>query len=117
MNLTIAARKEGTVVVVAPEGRIDQAGAAQFQAALAAPLAACRAGSHPVVLDFSGVSYISSVGLRVLMLAFRQAAAQQCKLSIAAPTPVVRDVFEIGRFDLVFGIFDSVADAMAAATG
>lgn len=116
MNFNFSVRMEGDKVLVAPQGRIDQATAASFQAALAPHLTACSGDTQTLVLDFAGVSYISSVGLRVLMLASRQVAAQKGRLLIAAPTPLVREVFEISRFNLVFPIFDSVAAALAPET-
>ncbi|HMX15700.1 MAG TPA: STAS domain-containing protein [Rhodocyclaceae bacterium] len=112
--MELPSRLEGNVRVLSPRGRIDHAHADDFHAALVAHLEGCRAGGEPVVLDFSGVEYISSVGLRVLMLASRQVAAQDGCIAMAALTPLVREVFEISRFNLVFRTFDSVAAAVAA---
>ena len=64
------------VVVLAPRGRIDHATAEDLRTALAPHLARCGQGQDHVVLDFAGVDYISSAGLRVLMLAAKQAKAQ-----------------------------------------
>ena len=68
----------------------------------------------PLVLDFSQVPYISSVGLRVLMLASRRVNAQQGKLAMAALTPLVAEVFRISRFDMVLRVFDTVDAAVTA---
>jgi anti-anti-sigma factor len=62
------------------------------------------------VLDFSGVDYIASVGLRALMVAARQAKAGG-GIGIAALQPMVREVFSIARFDLVIPCFDSLESA------
>jgi len=59
------------------------------------------------------VEYIASVGLRVLMLASRQARAQGGTILVAALGPLVREIFEISKFTLVFPCFPSVADALA----
>ncbi|MBL8490584.1 MAG: STAS domain-containing protein [Rhodocyclaceae bacterium] len=112
--MELPSRQEGQVRILAPAGRIDHAHADEFQAALASHLPECRAGNASIVLDFSGVEYISSVGLRVLMLASRQVTAQDGRIAIAALTPLVREVFEISRFILVFKTYDSVAAAVAA---
>jgi anti-anti-sigma factor len=106
-------RQIGNTVVVAPQGRVDQATAELLRLALEPQLAACTDNSA-LILDFSGVPYISSVGLRVLMLAGRQVTAQNGRLALAALQPVVREVFQISRFDMVFKLYDSV-DAAAAA--
>ena len=107
-------RTQGSVNIVMPTRRIDQSSADEFQAALAPHLAACTKGGTPLVLDFSDVEYISSVGLRVLMLAARQTGAQGGRLVIAVLQPMVREVFEISSFDLVFKIFDDVCAAVEA---
>jgi anti-sigma B factor antagonist/stage II sporulation protein AA (anti-sigma F factor antagonist) len=65
------------------------------------------------VLDLGAVDYVSSAGLRVLMLASRQARAQGGTIVIAALQPVVREIFEISKFTLVFPCFATVAEALA----
>ena len=68
----------------------------------------------PLVLDFSGVDFISSVGLRVLMLAAKQAKLQQGKIAMAALTPMVSEVFQVSRFNLVLQVYGSVDEAILA---
>jgi anti-anti-sigma factor len=65
------------------------------------------------VLDFSKVEYISSVGLRVLMLAAKQSREQGGTIVVAALQPVVREIFEISRFNLVFECFGTTRAALA----
>ncbi len=107
-------RTQGSANVVAPASRIDQSSADGFQAALVPHLVACTKDGALLVLDFSGVEYISSVGLRVLILAARQVTAQGGRIAIAGLQPVVKEVFEISRFNLVFKIFDNVDAAVCA---
>lgn len=114
MSFAIHSRQQGGCLLAAPEGRIDQTSAESFQQALAPLVAACVEGAPALILDFSGVPYISSVGLRMLMLAARQTAEQKGVLAIAALTPLVKEVFEISRFNLVFKVYESVETAVAA---
>ena len=104
------------VVVLAPRGRIDHATADELRTALAPYLARCGQGQDHVVLDFAGVDYISSAGLRVLMLAAKQAKAQGGFLAVAAVQPLVQEILEISRFTLVLRTLPSVRDAVAAAS-
>lgn len=103
-----------SALLIAPDGRIDHASADAFATALAPHLAQCNANSLPLILDFSGVEYISSVGLRVLVLTARQIKAQGGRIAIAALSPMVQEVFKISRFDLVYDVYDSVETAMTA---
>lgn len=107
-------RRIGSAVILAASGRIDHASADGFKGALQPYLAQCKSGGDVVVLDFSGVEYISSVGLRVLMLAAKQAKGQQGAVAVAALQPVVREIFEISKFTLVVPCFAGVREALAA---
>ena len=111
--MELSSARHGDIVVLSPRGRIDHASAEAFKTALAPYLAQCGPG-HPVVLDLAGVDYIASVGLRVLMLASRQIRTQGGTILVAALQPLVREIFEISKFTLVFPCFASVADAIAA---
>ena len=64
-------------------------------------------------IDLAGVEYISSVGLRVLMLASKQVKAQGGALAVADLQPVVREIFEISRFNLVLEVFPTLREALA----
>ena len=110
--MDLSHRRYADAVVLAPVGRIDHASAESFKTALAPHIARCAAGQDQIVLDLSGVDYISSAGLRVLMLARKQAKAQGGTLAVAGLTPVVKEIFEISRFTVVFDLFPSVRAAL-----
>ena len=72
--MTINEAHEAGVVVVSPHGRIDSTTSAILERHLQGVAAA---GQTRVVVDFSGVDYISSAGLRVMLaLAKRGARAE-----------------------------------------
>ena len=110
MEFTASSSNGGAVV--APAGRIDHASAEAFSRELQPHLERCKANTPGLIIDMSAVDYISSVGLRVLMVAAKQAEAQGGHIAIAGLTPLVREVFEISRFDLLFQTFDSVEQAV-----
>ena len=112
--MELSSSQLGSVRVLKVEGRLDHAHAKAFEAALAPHLVDCRAQGTCVLLDFAGVVYISSVGLRVLLLAAKQAKAQQGRIAIAALTPVVTEVFQVSHFNLVLKVYPDVDTALAA---
>jgi len=112
--MDLAQKRIAGTVVLAPSGRIDHATAEAFKTSLGPHVARCAAGQDRLVLDFSAVEYISSAGLRVLMLAAKQAKAQGGVLAVAALQPIVREIFEISRFTLVLKVFATVDEALAA---
>ena len=109
-------RRFADTVVIAPAGRIDQANADAFKAALAPHLEQCTKDGDRLVLDLSGLDYISSAGLRVLMLAAKQSKAQSGTLMLSGLQPLVREIFEISRFTLLFDIAPSVREALGRAS-
>ena len=111
--MQLSYRQLGPVRVIAVQGRLDHTHAPGFESELLPQLQACDRTGMPVVLDFSGVEYISSVGLRVLMLAAKQVKAQQGRIAIAALSPIVAEIFQVSHFDMVLRVF---ADIDAAST-
>jgi anti-anti-sigma factor len=113
MHLQIATRHVADTVVAAPAGRIDHQSAGEFEAALMPLVADAAARRGALVLDFSAVEYISSVGLRVLMVAARQMRERQAELVVAALGGVVAEIFAISRFDRILAVTATVDDALA----
>jgi anti-anti-sigma factor len=101
------------VTVLSPAGRIDHATSEEFRKSLDHLVGSGLAAGEALVFDLADVEYISSAGLRCFMLAAKQAKARGSRLVIAALQPVVREIFEISRFTLVFETFNSVRDAIA----
>jgi anti-anti-sigma factor len=102
------------VVVVAPQDRLDHANSDAFSLALEPHLADCRPGGLHLVLDLSALRYVSSAGLRCFMLAAKQAKAQGGEVVLAGMQAVVREIFEISRFTLLFRVFADVGAALEA---
>ena len=102
--------RQGTTLVLALSGRLDIVNADAFRDALQSRLG----GADPrVVLDFSGVEYISSAGLRVLMIASKQAGASGVAIAIAGMQPLVAEIFQISRFDTLFACHATLEQALA----
>ena len=112
--MELTERRAGKTVVLAPAGRIDMATADQFRERLIPLITSAAAGGESVVLDFSDVDYISSAGLRVLMLAAKEARSSGSKIAVAALQPLVNEIFQISRFDKVLPCHGAVNEAVAA---
>ena len=106
----IGERRQGNILVLAPIGRIDNLTSPEFQARL---LTAVGASPTDIVIDFSGVEYISSAGLRTLMVASRQKPAER-RLAVAHLNAVVHEIFTISRFSHLVPVFATVEEAEAA---
>ena len=111
--MQIATRRVGDTVIATPTGRIDHQSASSFEAALAPLVTEAGARRGPLVLDFSGIEYISSVGLRVLMVAAKQMREHHAPFLVAALQGVVAEIFAISRFDRVLTVAPTLDDALA----
>jgi anti-anti-sigma factor len=100
------------VVVASPVGRVDHSTAGGLERALLPLLEPSADAAPAVVLDFSGVHYISSAGLRVLMIAAKMMQARQATLGVAALQPMVQAIFDATRWDQVVDVFPSVRSAL-----
>jgi len=110
-TLEIGVERQADLILLAPVGRIDNLTSAKFRTRL---LGAVKSGFADIVVDFSGVEYISSCGLHALMSASRQKSKGQ-RLAVANLNAVVQEIFTISRFTHLVPIFATVDDARAAA--
>jgi anti-anti-sigma factor len=111
--MTINQRKEGDITVLQVQGRLDATSAPDTDRRLATLI---DGGVLKVVLDLSGLEYVSSAGLRVFLTAAKRMKQVQGKLALASPAPQVKQVFDIAGFSTILPIFASMADALGGFT-
>jgi len=92
-------------------GRLDAVGT---NAAIAQVRAAVASGPRNILLDMSGVTFMSSSGLRALLLVRKELIAQGGELRLCELQPQVYEVFAITGFTQVFAIHRTRDDAIAA---
>lgn len=102
----------GTVQVFRLQGRLDSANAPELERALREPVAAPGAR---LVFDLSGLDYISSAGLRVLLWAAKQLRATQPpgRLAMTGVAGHVHEVFTMSGFLTLFPVADTLDIALA----
>ncbi len=112
--MNVSSRRFGNAVVLRVEGRLDQDTCGGFTSELMSHVDGAVREAGAIVLDLSGLEYVSSAGLRCFMLASRQAKAHQGRIFVAALQPMVTEIFEISHFNLVFQVFPTVREALGA---
>jgi anti-sigma B factor antagonist len=112
MNVT--PRRYANAVVLSVSGRLDQDTCEGFRGDLSRHIEASAREGGAIVLDLSGVEYVSSAGLRCFMLASRQVKSLAGRIFVADLQPMVREIFEISHFNLVFQVFPTVREALGA---
>jgi anti-sigma B factor antagonist/stage II sporulation protein AA (anti-sigma F factor antagonist) len=102
----------GGVHVARLHGRLDSANSPELERSLRD---ITEAGGARLLFDLSGLDYISSAGLRVLLLAAKKLRAAQPagRLAMAGVHGHVHEVFEMSGFLTLFPVADSVDAALA----
>ena len=98
--------------VVPSVGRLDSASSPDFEAQV---LETLQSAPPRLVLDMSALDYVSSAGLRVILLAGKRLKAGGGRLALAGLRDNVRDVFEMSGFLTLFPILPTVDEALADA--
>lgn len=106
----IAENKNG-ILVLLTEGRVDGSNAPEFQEALKD---AVGEDARTVVLDFEKLSYISSAGLRVILMFAKQMRRENISFAACSLIASVKDIFAISGFDKIIPIHASQKEALAA---
>lgn len=99
------------VMVVVPRGRLDANGSQYLEAELQS---LANDNQHRLVVDFQQVTYISSTGLRTLLLAVRRAKRNDGDVKLCNLSPAVRKIFRMAGFDMILQMYDSEEQAAAA---
>ena len=105
--MTIAKETSGNTLTVRLDGRLDTITSPDLEQALSD-----LAGVAHLVLDFAGISYISSAGLRVLLLLYRQAVARNGRVALAGVADTIKDTMAVTGFLKFFTVADTVAQAL-----
>jgi anti-anti-sigma factor len=108
MEITLKKEEEKTVAGV--KGRLDAVSAPVFERELQGLI---ERGDRWVVLDFSGLEYISSAGLRSILAVAKRIRTQNGELAVAALSGEVQKVFDLSGFSTILRVFDTVAAAAA----
>jgi anti-anti-sigma factor len=96
--------------VVPLVGRIDAATSASLEQAVRT---AMRDGSNQIIVDLHDVTFLSSSGLRALLLVARDLRQAGGDLMLCALQPQVAEVFHITGFDQIFELHHTREEAAA----
>jgi anti-sigma B factor antagonist len=76
---------------------------------------ACAPGSRLLILDFSGLTYMNSGGIGMLVTLLVRANRQQQRLAAVGLTDHYRQIFELTRLDEAIALHADTATALASA--
>ncbi len=113
MDLSLVTRTEGDRTVVEVGGEIDVYTAPQLRERV---VELVDAGQVDLVLDLTGVDFLDSTGLGVLVGALNRVRAQDGSLALVLTQERILKIFEITGLRKVFPIHATVEEAVSSAS-
>ena len=108
MEFSVTVAPHGRWEVLTVTGEIDMATAPRFRQRL---LGVITGGSQNVVIDLSGVDFIDSTGLGVLMGAAKRVRSAGGDIRLVMVGSRLAELIELTRLDRVLDVFDSISAA------
>ena len=85
-------QSDESLIKIALDGKLDSIYISNNEVKFFALLNSLEA---PVILDFSGVSYIGSLGIRMILMALKEVRRQGYTLKIENAVPNVENIFQM----------------------
>lgn len=104
-------RKDDQVTHLALAGRLDALGVQQIELAFTAHTASRR---KPAVVDLAEVTFLSSLGVRMLLSSAKALAAHGMKLILVSPQPQVLQVLQLGQIVAIIPVETDAPSAFVA---
>ncbi len=108
--MTITSTHVGETVALRVAGRLDAITSPEFEKTC---LQCIKSGSRRMVMDFDGVDYISSAGLRAILLAGKAIQTGGGVLGLSGLHGMVKDILEMVGFCNLFPVYESIEVALA----
>lgn len=108
--MTIPSETSGDVLIASPKGQLNSTNATAAEAELVQHVVQ---GVRKMALDFSQLDYISSAGLRVVLVLAKRLKQAEGRLVLFGLQPHVREVFEISGFLAILTVIDTRDQALA----
>ena len=106
----LTVRDLDNILICSLEGRLDTNTSAEVSEELLDHVAG---SDRRVVINLQGLTYISSMGLRVLVMAAKAVNGAGGGLKLCCATPPVRKVLEISALDTLLGYHAELEEALA----
>ena len=107
--MEITEKKRNNIIVLELKGRLDTVSSNSLGSKIQGLV---DSGERLLILDFSELDYISSSGLRVLLMAAKHVKGVDGKLALVSLNDQNQTVFELAGFSTVFTVYQSQDEAV-----
>ena len=108
--MEINKKKNLSVDILEISGKFDRMGSQQAQETIVS--AVLKDGK--LIIDLADCDYLSSAGLRVLLMAANEAETVNCRMVVTSIQPVIWEIIVTTGFENVLETYPSQADALKA---
>jgi len=108
--MEITTKQDSGITIIYPSGSIDRLTAKNFEEGVMKTIS----DSQLVIISFSAIDYISSAGLRVILMAGKKMASIKGQLALADMPEKIHEVFKRSGFDKILKIYPTFAEAKAS---
>jgi anti-sigma B factor antagonist len=109
--MDITTTTQDAAAILSVTGRVDAMTAGELESAINSRI---EMGDRKIVLDFTGLAYISSGGLRVLLATAKKLHNEGDKFALCGLSFEVQKIMSLAGFTAIFSIYATAPDAMAA---
>ncbi len=102
--MDLVAKDVNDIAILEIQGRLDSTSSKVLEDKVTELLAQNR---KKMLMDFNGVDYINSTGLRVLLLTLQQLKKREGRLVLCSIKDYMKEVFDISGYTEIFPIFPS----------
>jgi anti-anti-sigma factor len=110
--MEIKVEQSDDMTVMSVTGKIDSAASQKFEDHIMSNI---HTGQRRLILDFSGVEYVSSAGLRVILVGTHACRSAGGRLVLCGMTENIQDVFRISGLLTTLTVCNTIDEAKAAA--
>ncbi len=107
--MEIEENKDGIISILSLKGKLDAYSSRDLENSIKKVI---EGGCNNILVNFQGVDYISSSGLRVILSSLKQIKKLDGQIKLANLKPHVLEVFEISGFTQIFDIYEGQEEAL-----
>lgn len=109
--MTLTEKRQQKNVIISIDGRLDTTNYQQLESRILHHL---QQNHTTLMIDCSGMDYVSSAGLRIFLVALKKLTAAGGQLALCALRENIKEIFDISGFTGIFRIYATQQQALEA---
>ena len=107
--MDIREERKGTVLILSVAGRLDSTNSSELENVISEHI---NRGEKTILVNCERLAYVSSSGLRVLLMGLKKMQASQGTFALCSLQAAIKEIFDISGFTGIFRIYGSMTEAI-----